>query len=262
VLAGKTVLLTGASGGIGVALAEALAGKGAKVLLSGRREAELTALAARLGGRAIVADLSVAEDVERLVKEAGDIDVLVSNAALPGTGELASYTPAQVDRVLDVNLRAPIALAHALTPMMVARGSGSMVFISSLAGITASPRTSLYNATKFGLRGFGLALHDELYGTGVGVSVVLPGFVSEAGMFAETGAKAPTVFGTRTPSQVARTVLKAIAGNPGEVLIAPPLDRIGAKLGGIAPNLGSRLQRMGLLGDIGADMAAVQQDKR
>ncbi len=261
-LAGKNVLLTGASGGIGIALAEALVAQEANVIVSGRREAELNALAARLGGRVVVADLSVPADVERLLAEAGEVDVLVANAALPGTGALSSFTAEQVERALAVNLRAPIMLAHALVPGMVTRGSGSLIFISSLAGLTASANMSLYNATKFGLRGFALALHDELLGTGVGASVVLPGFVRDAGMFAETGIKAPTGFGTCAPGEVAAAVLGAIASNRGEVLVAPRLDRFGARLAGLAPNLASRLQARGLLGGVGEEMAAEQQAKR
>ena len=261
-LSGKNVLLTGATGGIGNALAEALAAEGAALVLSGRREAELTALADRLGGRAVVADLADKADVPRLLAAAGDVDVLVANAALPGTGALDSFSAEQVDRALDVNLRAPIALAHALIPSLVAKGGGSLVFISSLAGLTASANTSLYNATKFGLRGFALALRDELHPKGVGVSVVLPGFVSEAGMFAETGLKAPTGFGTRTPAQVASAVVEAIMKNRGEVLVAPRVDKVGARLGSLAPNLASRLQQKGLLGGVGEQMAAAQQLKR
>ena len=138
-LRGKTVLLTGASGGIGAALAEALAARGASLVLSGRREAELAVLADRVGGRAVVADLAVHADVDRLLAEAGEVDVLVSNAGLPGTGALTSFSAEQVDRALDVNLRAPVALAHGLVPGMVARGGGAMLFVSSLAGLTATP---------------------------------------------------------------------------------------------------------------------------
>lgn len=261
-LAGKKVLLTGASGGIGIALAEALAAEGAHLVLSGRREVELSALAERVGGRVVVADLADRADVDRLLVEAGEVDVLVANAALPGSGGLASFTTAQVDRVLEVNLRAPIALAHGLVPAMVTRGSGSLVFVSSLAGLTASKRTSLYNTTKFGLRGFALALHDELHGTGVGVSVVLPGFVRDAGMFAETGVKAPAGFGTVTPQEVAGATLDAIAKNRPHVLVAPTLDKLGARLGSLAPTLAGRLQRLGLLGDVGEQMASAQQHKR
>jgi short-subunit dehydrogenase len=261
-LAGKNVLLTGASGGIGNALAEAFAKEGAKLVLSGRRAAELEALAERVSGRVVVADLSRREDVTRLLAEAGEVDVLVANAALPGSGALDEYAPEQLDRALEVNFRAPIAMAHELGPKMVGRGHGALVFISSLSGLAATARSSIYNATKFGLRGFALALHEELIDTGVGVSVILPGFISDAGMFADTGLKPPPGFGTRTPKEVADATLRAVQSNTGEVLVAPVLDRIGAKVGGLAPNLAGRLTRLGFVGDITEKMAAAQKGKR
>lgn len=259
-LAGARVLLTGASGGIGRALAGALTAAGADLLASGRREAELTALVDEVGGRAVLADLSRREDVVRLLEQARDVDVLVANAALPAAGLLSHFTAEQVDRALEVNLRAPIAMAHALVPGMVERGRGALVFVSSLAGLTASKRASLYNATKFGLRGFGLGLRQDLHGTGVGVSVVLPGFVSEAGMFAESGATPPPGFGTRTPAQVAAAVIQAIAEDRGEVTVAPVLDRLSARLGGLAPGLAERVQR--LAPDVTAQIAEGNGHKR
>jgi short-subunit dehydrogenase len=261
-LAGKAVLLTGATGGIGQAIAEAFAKEGAKLVVTGRRAGELEALAERVSGRALVADLSDRGDVSRLLAEAGEVDVLVANAALPGSGALDSYDAEQVDRALEVNLRAPIAMAHALVPKMVTRRSGAIVFISSLSGLAATARSSLYNATKFGIRGFALALHEELHGTGVGVSVVLPGFVSDAGMFADTGLQPPPGFGTKTPQEVALATVRAAQTNAGEVLVAPVLDKVGAKIGGLAPNLAGRLQRLGFVGDITEKMAAAQKSKR
>jgi short-subunit dehydrogenase len=261
-LAGKTVLVTGASGGIGVALAETFAGEGAQVVVSGRRETELNELADRIGGRVVVADLSRREDVTRLLAESGDVDVLIANAALPGSGGLDEYDDEQLDRALEVNFRAPIAMAHALAPQLVKRGSGALVFVSSLSGLAATAKSSLYNATKFGLRGFGLALHEELHGTGVGVSVILPGFISDAGMFAETGLKPPPGFGTRTPQQVADATLKAVLDNRAETLVAPYPDRALAKIGGLAPNLAGRLQRLGVAADITEPLSAAQKHKR
>ena len=261
-LAGKTVLLTGATGGIGQAIAEACAREGAKLVLTGRREAELSALAERVSGRVVVADLSSRDDLTRLLAEAGDVDVLVANAALPGSGNLEDYTADQLERALAVNFHAPITLTHALLPKLLTKGEGAVVLISSLSGIAATAGSSIYNATKFGLRGFAQALHQELYATGVGVSVVLPGFISDAGMFADTGLQPPPGFGTRTPAQVAEAVLRAVRDNPGEVLVAPPLDKLTARIGGLAPNLAARLQRMGLVGDITEKMAAAQKSKR
>src|SRR5437868_13136035 len=104
--------------------------------------------------------------------------------------------------MLEVNLRAPISLAHSLVPSMSTRQSGHMVFISSLNGRVATPATSIYAATKFGLRGFALGLRQDLRPHGVGVSVVMPGFVSKAGMFADAGVKLPPGVGTRSPAQV------------------------------------------------------------
>ena len=111
----------------------------------------------------------------RLLAEAGEVDVLVANAGLPGSGRLNSFTPEEIDRALDVNLRAPMLLAHGLIESMVARGSGHLLFMSSLSGRAAAPGTSVYSATKFGLRGFALALREDLAPKGVGVSVILPG---------------------------------------------------------------------------------------
>ena len=257
---GKRILLTGASGGIGIALARSFAAAGAHVVVSGRRETELKELAAEVGGTTIVADLSDRDDVRRLLAEAGTVDVLVANAALPASGPLDDFTADQVDRALEVNLRAPIAMTHALVPGMVARGGGHLVFVSSLAGLAASKGTSLYNATKFGLRGFALAQRQDLHGTGVGVSVVLPGFISDAGMFAESGAKLPPGFGTRTPEQVATAALDAVRRDRAHVVVAPPVDRVAARLAGLVPGFGAWVQRVGP--DLTSGIAAGQREKR
>src|SRR5207245_8264062 len=129
------------------------------------------------GGRAVACDLSDRAALERLVAGAGDVDVLVANAAVPATGELVELTQQQIDRMLEVNLRAPIALARALAPRMIERRRGHLVFIASLAGKAASPASSIYSATKFGLRGFALGLRADLAEHGVIVSTVLPGFI-------------------------------------------------------------------------------------
>jgi len=173
-------------------------------VLSARNGAALESLAAELGdARAIPADLSRRGEAERLAREAGPVDVLVSNAGIPGSGRLDDFAVEEIDRALDVNLRAGIILARLVLPGMLARRSGQLVFMASMAGHVASPRTSLYNATKFGLRGFALALRLELAGSGVGVSLVSPTYVSEAGMWAETGQKAGAIAGEVPPAEVA-----------------------------------------------------------
>src|SRR5205807_5818820 len=134
---------------------------------------------------------------------AREVDLLVANAALPASGVFTELEQDQIDRMLEVNLRAPIAIARALAPGMVARRHGHLVMISSLAGKAATPASAIYSATKFGLRGFAHGIREDLRPHGVGVSVVLPGFIRGAGMFAEAGVELPRGVGTRTPQDVA-----------------------------------------------------------
>jgi short-subunit dehydrogenase len=263
-LTGKTALVTGATGGLGQAIARALHARGATVQLTGRRAEVLEELARELGERAQVlpADLASADDVRRLGDEAGAVDLLIANAGLPGTGQIGEYAPEQIDKVLDVNLRAPIHLTHALLPGMLERGSGHLVYISSISGKVVSPRASLYNSTKFGLRGFSLSLHDELRGTGVGCTTVFPGFIEDAGMWADSQIKAPAGSGTRKPEDVSAAVLKAIAKNPREIDVAGVIPRSGGWLLGIAPGLVSALQRSAGGDQTTAELAEAQKAKR
>jgi uncharacterized protein len=244
-LDGSTVLLTGASGGIGQAIARALDERGAKLLISGRRGEQLERIAADLGGRptALAADLTLAADATALAERAGAVDVLVANAALPASGPIVDFTSEEIDRALDVNLRAPVQLTRALLPGMVERGNGHVVLVSSLAGKVASVGSSLYSATKFGLRGFAAGLREDLHGTGVGVTVVFPGFVSGAGMFADSGVRLPRGVGTRSPDQVAAAVVRGIEDDRAEIDVAPLGMRAGALLSGLAPVTAARIQR-------------------
>jgi uncharacterized protein len=261
-LAGRTVLLTGATGGIGHAIAHACAARGAQLVLTGRRAEVLEPLATELSARAVACDLSRAEEVARLLGEVGNADVLIANAALPASGLLSSFSVEEVDAALAVNLRAPMVLAHGLAAGMTARGHGHIVFISSISGKTASIGGSVYSATKFGLRGFALGLREDLRGTGVGVSTVFPGFISDAGMFHEAEVKLPGYVATRTPEQVAAGVVRAIERDRSEVDVAPLAVRLGAAVAGLAPELSGRLQRRLGSDDIAAAMAEGQRNKR
>lgn len=261
-VAGGTVLVTGASGGIGHALARAFAARGAQLILTGRRQVPLDSLAGELGARTITCDLADRDQLERLLADVGEVDVLVSNAALPATGLLPELSPGQIDAMLEVNLRAPLRLARGLAPAMIARGRGHLVFVSSLAGKAASPASSVYSATKFGLRGFALGLREDLRGAGVGVSVVLPGFVRDAGMFADAHIELPPGVGTVTPAQVAEATIRAVDRNLAEVAIAPRLLRAGASFAGVAPGPAARISRLLGGGRIAGALAAGQVDKR
>jgi short-subunit dehydrogenase len=244
-LSGRSALLTGATGGLGRAIAQALAGRGAELALSGRSGEALEALAAELPGgghRVLPADLAEPGAAERLVSEGGEIDVLVANAGLPGAGWLTDFSPDQVSRALRVNLEAPMLMARALFPALVERGSGHLVFVSSLSGKVASPRSSIYNATKFGLRGFALGLRADLAPKGVGVSLVSPGFVRDAGMFADSGAKPPPGMGTARPEQVGAAVVRAIERDKVELAVASLPLRAMSHLGLFSPGIAVRAQ--------------------
>lgn len=244
-LTGRAVLLTGATGGLGRAIAASLAGRGAKLLLSARKAEALQELAGELPGeghRALPADLAEPGAAEQLAAAAGEVDALVANAGLQGAGPLTDFAPEEVGRALRVNLEAPMLLARALCPAMVERGSGHLVFVASLAGKAASPQSSVYNATKFGLRGFALGLRTDLAPKGVGVSLVSPGFVREAGMFADSGAKPPPGLGTATPEQVAEAVLRAVERDRVEVAVAPLPQRALAHFALVSPRVAVRAQ--------------------
>lgn len=237
-LGGKTVLLTGASTGLGPYIARRLHRAGARFVLSARNEASLAKLAKELGdSRVVVADLSKAGEPERLAREAGAVDVLVSNAGVPASGRLVSFEIEEIDRAIAVNLRAGIVLARELAPGMVERKQGHIVFMASAAGKVPAPGISIYNATKFAIRGFALALREELMGSGVGVSTISPTFVSGAGMWAETGLKANPIAGEVTPEQVADAVFTAITKNKAELDVVHLPLRASLKVLAVAPGL-------------------------
>jgi len=256
-IAGSRVLLTGASGGLGRAIALALDERGAHLLLTGRNREALE----QLPGEAFVADLATPEDVAALVQQIGAVDILIHNAGLPGTGKLETYSHGDIDRVLDVNLRSGVHLTRALMPGMVERGRGHLVFISSMAGKIPVPRASLYSATKFGLRGFAGALRDDLRGTGVGVSVVFPGPIEEAGLQADSGVKTPTPV-KRYPKDVAAAVIKGIEKNKPELTVADPIQSFGAVMAALAPETAARARRLVGIDKIAEKTAERQTDKR
>jgi uncharacterized protein len=261
-VAGRTVLLTGATGGLGQAIARRLRGAGAQLVLTGRRTDVLQALAGETGALTVAVDLADPVAVDGLAEACADIDVLVANAGLPGSGHLLSFSLEEIDRALAVNLRAPMVLARRLGERMAARRGGHMVFMSSLAGKAAPPGSSVYSATKFGLRGFALSLREDLRSSGVGVSVILPGFVRDAGMFHDAGAKLPSYVGTSTPEAVAAAVLRAIEEDRGEIDVAPLAVRAGSAIAGVAPELSAAVQRRLGAGRIARDMHTGQTDKR
>ena len=263
-LKGSRVLLTGATGGLGQAIAKALHERGAQLIVTGRRVEVLDGLVAELGDRveAKPLDLSDLEATRRFCGEVGDVDVLVANAGLPGTGRIEEYTPEQVDRVLDVNFAAPIHMTNALLPGMLARNRGHLVYISSMSGKVATARSSLYNGTKFGLRGFAYAVREDLRDTGVGVTTVFPGFISDAGMWADGGQELPKIVRTKSPEQVGDAVIKGIEKDRAEIDVAPFFVRFGGWLAGPAPNAVAAINRRGGGDELADALTEAQRDKR
>jgi 3-oxoacyl-[acyl-carrier protein] reductase len=177
-LEGKRALVTGASRGIGRAIAEELARAGAHVVVgyrSGREEAEQ--LAAEIGGAAVLADVSSPDDARRLVDEAGDIDVLVNNAGLTRDGLLARMSDDDWRTVIDTNLSSVFYTCRAVTRPMMKKRAGSIVNISSVVGVHGNWGQTNYAASKAGIIGFTKSLARELGSRGIRANVVAPGYV-------------------------------------------------------------------------------------
>ncbi|MGI8751975.1 MAG: SDR family NAD(P)-dependent oxidoreductase [Acidimicrobiales bacterium] len=183
-LAGGRALVTGASSGIGVATARALATAGVSVALAGRDATALSEVAAETGGPAFAGDLTEAGYPARLVAEAsaalGGLDIVVSNAGGGWCGSYRDMDPAAIDDLIDLNLRAPAHLLRAALPDLVAKGRGHLVLVGSIAGLVGVANEVIYSATKAGLCGLAGALRAELAGTGVKVTLISPGVVDTA----------------------------------------------------------------------------------
>jgi len=172
-----TALVTGASGGIGAVTARLLRERGANLVLHGRDAARLGALADELGARTVTADLAEDGAARHLADQVGPVDIVVHNAGIGLRKPFAETDPDTVDRLLRVNLTAPLQLTRALLPPMLEAGRGHIAFVASIAGRTGVAQESVYAATKAGLLGFADSLHLELAGTGVTVSTISPGAV-------------------------------------------------------------------------------------
>jgi short-subunit dehydrogenase len=189
-LGGAVVLVTGSSSGIGAAAARRLGAAGAELVLHGRDPDRLAAIAAETGGTVVSGDLSDAAGARAVARAAmavsGRVDVLVSNAGVGWAGPLGEMTDADVARLVAVNLLAPVELTRELLPGMLARGRGRLVYVGSVAGRAGVAEEAVYAASKAGLDVFAESVRFELAGTGLGVSMVVPGVI-DTPFFARRG---------------------------------------------------------------------------
>jgi len=238
-LAGRVVLVTGASGGIGAATCAALTRRGAVVVAAGRDE---TALAAVAAASTVVADAADPAAAPALVATAvdrhGRLDAVVANAGIGWAGEFAGMDPARITELVDVNLRAPMLLARAALPVL--RRPGALVFLTSIAGLVGVPGETVYSVTKAGLETFATLLREEV--DGITVSTVAPGAV-DTGFFATRGVPYDRSFPRPIPpAQVAAAVVEAIATGR-QRRVEPRWLAVPARLSATAPNTYRALAR-------------------
>ena len=229
ILKGKTALVTGASRGIGPYIARALSGEGASVIGIARNKEKLKDIEKQIideGGNArmVSFDLNKSNRLMELVQKLRDdsvdkVDILVNNAGIEKYNNYADNDYESIQSIITVNLLAPMELTRLILPGMLKRGEGNIINIASLAGRKGVAYNSIYSASKAGMIKWGDGLRQELHGTGVSVSTIMPGYIDEAGMFFDGGFPAPKLLGSSPPQKVADAVLKAIKIGKGEIIV-------------------------------------------
>jgi short-subunit dehydrogenase len=251
----QTVLLTGASGGLGTYIARALAPHGLNQALVAFPGKDLPPLKEELESNNIdafylVADLRIREERRRVVEEVrskyGRIDILINNAGVEITAPFHTLSEDDVRSLIEVNLEAPMQLTRMVLPEMVERGSGHIVNMSSLAGKSGPAYQEPYAATKSALIAFTMSLRETYFRSGVSASAICPGFV-EAGIYARlkqsSGCSAPALVGTSPPEKVGRAVIRAIQEDIPQVIISRYPVRPLLLLAELSPRFGAWMAR-------------------
>ena len=251
----QTVLLTGASGGLGTYIARELAGFGLNQALIAFPGKDLPPLQKELENNGIrafylVADLRLKDERHRVVNEVrkqfGSIDILINNAGVEFTAPYHVLSEDDINSVIQVNLEAPMQLSRLVIPYMLERGAGHIVNMSSLAGKSAPAFQEAYAATKSGLIAFTMSLRETYFRSGVSASAMCPGFV-EAGIYArlkkESGCSAPVLIGTSPPEKVGKAVVRAVQRDIPQIIINPYPVRPLLSLSEISPRLGASITR-------------------
>ena len=236
VFKGKTVIITGASAGVGAACARAFANHKANLVLCARGQAGLDTIAEELSAQCSV--LTVAMDVSNtdqclalLTKaeaEFGRVDVLINNAGMHSRGDISKVKPADVAAMVDINLRAPLVLSCAALPFIKKSDGGAVVMVGSLAGMAPLQGAATYSATKSGLRAFAYALADELQDTDINIGVVSPGPIDTGFIMSEIDNVEDIVFSQPMSSadEVADAVLSIASGEKTEIAMPTASGRL------------------------------------
>ena len=266
----KVALVTGASRGLGIHIAKALANEGVNLVLAARSESALQACcrevtAAGVQATAIPVNLAQRADVESLARRAeeayGRVDILVNNAGVLHTDDYAQLDLHAIEETIDINLRAPMLLTRLLLPAMIARGEGHVVNVSSVAGLGGAAYTESYSTTKHALVGFTRSLRLTLQAEGhpVSASVICPGFVPETGLFHDgmqnSGTALPARFGYASAEAVARAVVEAVQRDRAEVVVNSLPVRPVVMLLTLFPSLAGRVARATGIGAVCKELA-------
>ncbi|MFN6568078.1 SDR family NAD(P)-dependent oxidoreductase [Dendronalium sp. ChiSLP03b] len=250
-IAGKTVVLTGASGGIGVYIARALAKEQVNLVSISRSQQGLDRICAEIKatgskGISISFDIQKLEElpllVEKITKFAGHIDILINNAAIEKFRSFHDYSLQDIQSILTTNLLAAMELTRLVLPSMLGRNNGHIVNIASGSGKKGAPYNSIYSASKAGLIMWSDAIRQELADTNIGVSAICPGY-TDAGMFRALGVSAPNGMRVAQPTEVANAVLQSIKQNQKEVILDGTSSKIFSAITQLSPQFGDRIFR-------------------
>jgi short-subunit dehydrogenase len=272
-LIGRTAIITGASGGLGSHIAEALADQKMNLVLAGLAGTPLDQLAKKLSGTtsaiAVLTDVTDRNSLEHLVRttmEAFDgLDLLVNNAGVEMISRYHMLALDDIEHNINVNLTGAMLLTRLVLPGMLSRKCGHIINISSLSAKAGPPFAEPYAATKAGLIAFTESLRAEYQHTGVSASVICPGFVT-AGIYQrivdETGLCAPRLLGTSSAHLVAQAVVKAVKEDIPEIIINPGPTRLLTTLAELSPSLAERImKRIGAV-DWFMNVASFREDRR
>lgn len=253
----RTAIITGASAGIGVHVARALARQGMNLALAARRPDELEKVAAEmrtLGVKAVAIPTDVSDEsqlqnlVERTIKEFGSIDVLINNAGVEAFRRFDEIPLSDIRRTIDVNLTATLLLTRLVLPYMKKAGRGHIVNMASIAGKQGPAFAAVYGASKAGQIAFTQSLRSEYHGTGISASAICPGFASDGGIYEElrqrSGKSVPWYVGGTTSEAVARAVVKAIRSNRADLIVNRPTLRGLFTLCSLFPRVGESIFRL------------------